>query len=80
MYIEKDKNCNEIKAQADAEMKAGKLDGIASVKWSTGSSYEGRYKAGVFSGRGSGAAEFKDGKLNGSQPQMVERRCCRRIF
>ena len=45
-------NGKEKKVQADAEMKAGKLDGKASVNWANDYTYDGYYKEGLRSGKG----------------------------
>ncbi len=42
----------EVKVQADGGMKAGKLDGRATVRWSDGEVYEGDWQAGLREGRG----------------------------
>lgn len=72
-FVYTGKDGKEIKVQADAEMKVGKLDGKASVKWSNGQSYDGYYKEGFFSGRGGFKSndgtvvegEWASGSLNG---------------
>ena len=51
-FIYKDKSGTETKVQADAEMKAGKMDGHVSIKWSDGDSFEGNYREGLREGRG----------------------------
>ena len=72
-YVYKEKDGTEIKAQADAEMKAGLMDGIVSIKWSSGDSYNGDYKGGLLAGKGtykyaSGhvyEGDFKNGSSEG---------------
>lgn len=59
-YVLKDKSGKETKAQADAEMQAGKLSGKASIKWSDGDSYDGYYRDGLRNGQG--AFKFADGR------------------
>ena len=51
-FVYKDKAGKETKVQADAEMKAGKLDGKVSIKWSDGDAYDGDYKDGQRNGQG----------------------------
>jgi hypothetical protein len=51
-FTYKEKNGTETKAQADGEMKAGKLDGRISIKWSDGDMFDGDYKAGLRDGKG----------------------------
>ena len=41
-FVYKDKPGTETKVQADAEMKAGKLDGHVSINWSDGDSFAGQ--------------------------------------
>jgi len=73
VYLDKEKGVKEIKVQANAEMKAGKLDGKIISKSSDGNSYEGFYKEGMRDGKGvvrssdgnSYDGEFKAGKLDG---------------
>ena len=42
----------EVKGEGEVEMKAGKLDGKGTIKWSDGKSYEGDYKEGKRCGKG----------------------------
>ena len=51
-FVFKSKDGQETKAQAVAEMKAGKLNGKATVKWSTGDSYDGYCQDGLLNGLG----------------------------
>lgn len=51
-YVYKEKDGTEIKVQADGEMKAARLHGKVSIRWSNGSSYDGDYLAGIRHGRG----------------------------
>ena len=60
-YLYKEKSGTEIKFQADAEMKAGKLDGHASIKWSDGDAFDGIYREGTREGRG--IYKFTDGGI-----------------
>ncbi len=46
------KDGKEISVQGDAEMKGGKMDGKASIKWSDGDSYDGVYQGGMRNGQG----------------------------
>lgn len=57
----RDKDGNEYKGQADGAMKAGKLDGKVSIKWTEGTSYNGDYKMGVYEGRG--VLKAPDGRI-----------------
>ena len=50
--VVRDKSGKEKKGEAEAGMKEGKLDGIVSIKWSDGESYDGSYKAGLKEGKG----------------------------
>lgn len=59
-YAYKEKNGTEYKVQADGEMKAGKLDGKVSIKYSDGEAYDGDYKDGLREGKG--AYKFVDGR------------------
>ena len=52
IYVYKDKSGQEIKVQGSAELKAGKLNGRASLQWSTGYSYDGYYQDGWRNGHG----------------------------
>jgi hypothetical protein len=60
-YIYREKDGKETKGQADAEMKAGKLDGYVSMKWSDGETYDGFYKDGLREGKG--AFKYADGRV-----------------
>ena len=51
-YVYKNKDGKETYAEADAEMKAGKLNGAVNIKWSDGDMYDGNYKDGLREGRG----------------------------
>lgn len=51
-YVCTGKEGKAIKAQGNAEMKAGKLDGRVSIKWAEGDSYDGLYKEGLRDGKG----------------------------
>lgn len=59
-YVYKDKGGKETTAQADAEMKDGKLSGKASVRWSTGDFYDGYYQFGWRHGQG--VYRYADGR------------------
>lgn len=48
----RDNDGKETKGTVDAEMKAGKLEGRVSIKWSDGDSFDGFYKDGLREGRG----------------------------
>ena len=71
-YVVKDDDGKEIKAQADSEMKAGKMNGKVSLTW-PGASFEGYYREGLPEGKGvkkyaSGAVydgDWKNGFPNG---------------
>lgn len=58
-YITKDGKAEVSTIQADAEMKAGKIDGKVSIKYSNGETYNGNYKEG--SREGKGVFVFKSG-------------------
>lgn len=60
IYTYKNKDGKETTAAADAAMKAGKLDGRASIKWSDGDAYVGFYKEGLREGKG--VFLFADGR------------------
>ena len=60
-FIYKDKSGTETKVQADAEMKAGKLNGHVSIKWSDGDSFEGNYREGLREGKG--IYKYTDGSI-----------------
>ncbi len=60
-FVYKDKPGTETKVQAEAEMKAGKLDGHANIKWSDGDSFDGNYREGQREGRG--VFKFADGRV-----------------
>ena len=71
-FVYRDKAGKETKVQADAEMKAGKLDGKVSMKWSGGDAFEGTYKNGLresgtlrWAGGLSYEGEWKNGQPNG---------------
>jgi len=72
-YVCTGKEGKTIKAQGNAEMKAGKLDGRVSIKWAEGDSYDGLYKEGLRDGKGifrfadgrSYDGDWKDGKMEG---------------
>ncbi|NMC33530.1 MAG: hypothetical protein GYA36_13895 [Veillonellaceae bacterium] len=60
-YAYREKDGKETKGQADAEMKAGKLDGYVSMKWSDGETYDGFYKDGLREGKGT--FKYADGRV-----------------
>ena len=60
-FVYKDKSGTETKVQADAEMKAGKLDGHVSINWSDGDSFAGNYREGLREGRG--VYKLADGRV-----------------
>ena len=70
----RNKDGKELQGQGDAEMKAGKLDGKASLKWSSGDSYDGYYKSGRCEGKGvykfpngdTYDGDWKNGKMEGT--------------
>ena len=71
-FVYKDKAGKETKVQADAEMKAGKLDGKVSMKWSDGDAFDGIYKNGLresgtfrWAGGLSYEGEWKNGQPTG---------------
>lgn len=72
-FVIKDKAGKEAKAQCEAEMKAGKLNGKVSMVWSDGDTFDGYYRDGLRDGQGlyrwaSGASydgEWKEGLYEG---------------
>ena len=67
------KDGKELRGQGDVEMKAGKLDGKGSIKWSNGQVSDGDYKNGRMNGKGvikfsngeTYDGDFKDGDMEG---------------
>lgn len=51
-FVYRDKASKEIKARADGGMKASKLHGQVSIRWSDGDSYDGNYQDGWRDGGG----------------------------
>ncbi len=60
-YVTRGKDGRETTAQGEAAMKAGKLDGKASLRWSDGTTYDGYYKEGLKDGKGIG--RWPDGRV-----------------
>ena len=68
----REKDGKGTKGQADGGMKAGKLDGHVSIKWSDGDAYDGDYRAGLRDGKG--VFKFADSRVyEGVQERQTER-------